>query len=363
MRIRSGQFLGAGLVLLLLTTTASAQVYSFSNCGATGRLGPSQSDCNTAYTATPLAGNVTVTGGIQAWTVPVTGIYRIEGAGAQGGDQVYAGGFAGSAGARIAGDFLLNGGETIYVIVGQRGGNTREDGDPDIDNAAPGGGGGSFVYRDASDPLPLIAAGGGGSGARCSSVSNSERIGQSGEAGGDSGSVANGGTNGNGGRNNVGGSSYWAGGGSGWLTDGTGGDNAVNYDYTPVGNAAEGGRAPRNGALGGTRWNDGYDEGGDGGFGGGGGGGSDNMGGGGGGGFSGGGGANYEDCGNEPGGGGGSYNGGDNALNEAGANTGQGYVTISAVRFTNPVPTASTWALMLLGLAIAIGGVVTLGRH
>ena len=368
-RTRDAVSLGLTIGIVCLFTAGSVQAqqtWTFTTCGETGRTGPDQSMCDTAYGATSLDGAVTVTGGIQAWTVPVSGTYRIEAWGAAGGTQIFDTGFAGGRGAYIAGDFDLAGGETIYVIVGQMGGDTREDAGSggDIDNAGPGGGGGSFVYRDATDPFPLVAAGGGGAGGRCSSVAASLRDGSAGEDGNRGGSVDNGGLDGNGGTSNAGGSSYWAGGGAGWLTDGTGGNNLTDYYYPLDPNDAgggdaetgEGGRAPRNGAIGGLRWDDGLDEGGDGGFGGGGGGGSDNMGGGGGGGFSGGGGSRYDPCENEPGGGGGSYNGGINATNTAGVNTGAGSVVITTA--ATQVPTLSEFGLLIMTLLLAAAGFV-----
>ena len=56
----------------------------FTNCGKTGKSGPSQSNCNTAYASTDLNGEVTVNNGIQSWTVPYTGTYTITVYGAQG---------------------------------------------------------------------------------------------------------------------------------------------------------------------------------------------------------------------------------------------------------------------------------------
>ncbi|MFH1723779.1 MAG: thrombospondin type 3 repeat-containing protein, partial [Elusimicrobiota bacterium] len=298
--------------------------YQFTNCGKAGKEGPSQAQCDSSYSGTNLQGKVTVAGGIQQWTVPASGKYRVTALGGAGGKQTYSPGYEGGKGASMEGEFELTAGETLYILVGQKGEDTRVS---TQDNAAPGGGGGTFVYGNAADPNPLIAAGGGGSGARCNSGGAGIQDGDSGTSGQRSGSLVNGGSAGNGGRSNYSGSSYWAGGGAGWLTDGTGGNNSTDYVYT--GSHAQGGRAPRNGAYGGVRYTDGNDEGGDGGFGGGGGGGSDNMGGGGGGGYSGGGGARYDPCGNEPGGGGGSYNGGASQSNVAGANAGHGAVTIA----------------------------------
>jgi hypothetical protein len=340
-----------------LADDASAQMWTFTTCGQGGRTGPSQGQCDTAYTGTTLESAVTVAGGIQSWTVPATGLYQIEGWGAAGGTQTYDVGYPGGAGAYISGVFNLTAGQTLYVLVGQMGEDTRQQ----VDNAAPGGGGGTYVYFDANDAYPLIAAGGGGSGTRCGDTPDQD--GNAGPDGNPSGSVDNGGSGGNGGTNNVGGSSYWAGGGAGWLTDGTGGDNPTDYDYTPGGSGGEGGRAPRNGGEGGIRYNDGNDEGGDGGFGGGGAGGSDNMGGGAGGGFSGGGGARYDPCENEPGGGGGSYNGGTEQTNTGGVNTGDGSVVITFTGLTAAgIPTASPWALGVLVGLIAMLGAAALRR-
>ena len=61
---------------VILSIGMYAQVtYNFSNCGKTGRYGPSQSQINNTYSGTNLAGNVTSNNGIQQWTVPSTGDY------------------------------------------------------------------------------------------------------------------------------------------------------------------------------------------------------------------------------------------------------------------------------------------------
>ncbi|MCC6372665.1 MAG: T9SS type A sorting domain-containing protein [Bacteroidia bacterium] len=318
-RYRQMAFLG----LLLPLSGLAQQSYTFTNCGATGSVGPTQGQANTSYSNTNLMGLVTVSAGIQSFTIPNTAAYRIEAYGAAGGTQSYTPGWPGGRGAFIQGDFTLTAGTVLKILVGQKGEDTRVNTE---DNAAPGGGGGSFVYVIPTSSVPLIAAGGGGGGSRGPLAPNASTTtsGNAAQTGG------LGGLNGNGGQANNGGSSYWAGGGSGWLTDGTGGNNATNYSYTGGSNGAGGGRTPANGGAGGVRYNDGLDEGGDGGFGGGGGGGSDNMGTGGGGGFSGGGGARTGSSPNQNagGGGGGSYNGGANPVNTASVNTGHGRVIL-----------------------------------
>jgi len=286
--------------------------YTFTNCGQEGRTGPSQEQCNSEYGEDV----VTVDNGIQEWIVPADGTYSIEAWGAAGGTQLYQNDYPGGNGAKIIGSFTLTENDVLKIIVGQKGEDTRMSGacpappPAHCDNAAPGGGGGSFVWKLASEETLLIAAGGGGGGGRGDNGTNTNA--NTGKNGHRSLTNDNGGISGNGGRPNTGGSSYWAGGGAGWITDGTGGNNAAAYIYTPFGNGARGGRRPLNGGLGGTRYTDGNDEGGDGGFGGGGGGGSDNMGTGGGGGYSGGGGSSlfavsFATDSNAEGGGGGSY--------------------------------------------------------
>lgn len=324
--------LGCALGLTALGNTSTAQLYefdthTFTNASAEGKNGPTLVACQGAYAAETweLDGSLfnMTTQGIQEWTVPATGNYQIEVAGAQGGDDLYTGHTeSGGQGARMIGTFALTEGQVLHILVGQEGEDTRVTYE---DNAAAGGGGGSFVWDPTDDALPLIAAGGG---AGAAGFNYANRHATDAEDGNSAYSFTNGGVGGNGGGLNTGGSSYWAGGGAGWLTNGTGGNQATLHLYT--GSYAQGGRRPLEGGIGGTRYSDGNDEGGDGGFGGGGGGGSDNMGTGGGGGYSGGGGQNgaeYPSM--RAGGGGGSYNSGADQSNTAGINTGHGYVTIT----------------------------------
>lgn len=324
-----GVFVAAGFSLI--ASSSVAQLYpftthTFTNAGHTGKTGPTLIECQTAYASEAWSSDPSFfnmsTQGIQEWTVPATGNYTIECYGAQGGDDIYFSGNDGGLGAKMQGDFDLTEGQVLYILVGQKGGNTTAS----VDNAAGGGGGGSFVWDPTDISNPLIAAGGGG-GASSNSFIYSGIDGSTSIDGNDAETIANGGTAGNGALGNTGGCSYWAGGGCGWLTNGTGGNNGSTYSYFGGSSGAEGGRRPLEGGLGGSRWIDSFDEGGDGGFGGGGGGGSDNMGAGGGGGYSGGGadrGCTYGD-----GGGGGSINSGTNQDNVAGFNTGHGYVVIT----------------------------------
>lgn len=72
-----------GLLALVLAlgasqTANSQQTYTFTNAGATGSVGPTQAQVNTAYLSTNLNGSVIVTGGIQSFTIAQAGNYKIE---------------------------------------------------------------------------------------------------------------------------------------------------------------------------------------------------------------------------------------------------------------------------------------------
>src|SRR5690606_26336613 len=143
------------VILLCSAFLLLAQTFTFTNAGATGQNGPTQAQINAAYAGTPLDGAVAInTLGIQEWTVPSNGAYRIQVIGATGGNQNEATVSVGHP-ADISGEFNLSAGQTLKILVGQHGhlGSTRP---------GWGGGGGSFVTQ--SDNTPLAVAGGCGSG-------------------------------------------------------------------------------------------------------------------------------------------------------------------------------------------------------
>ena len=244
------------------------------------------------------------TGSIETYIVP-QGISNItiEANGAQGGTAYNT--FAGGRGAMMKGDFFLNSGEVIKIVVGQLGGSSS--------TTSSGGGGGSFVWIDGSTS-PLIVAGGGGGGGNLPNGDENGTVDTNGKNGTQingayNGNPGNGGVNGQGGAAGGGGHVLGhAGGGAGWLSDGGGyypGRTKYNFSGGSGGNT--------NGGFGG-------------------GGGIHYSGAGGGGGYSGGGGSgwassspNMTAC----GGGGGSFNGGTNQLNLSGENLGNGSVSIS----------------------------------
>src|SRR5210317_272112 len=102
-------------VLICFAFSANAQVvYEFTTAGATGQNGPTQAQVNSAYNSTSLQGAVTVSSGIQKWTVPSAGFYSIEVHGAKGGDDAS---YDGGEGATVYGEFLLQGGEVLEILV------------------------------------------------------------------------------------------------------------------------------------------------------------------------------------------------------------------------------------------------------
>ena len=196
------------LAAVLLHPLVLAQTtVTFTNAAATGRNGPTQAQVNTAYDGTTLDDDVTVSSGIQSWTVPATATYTIEVWGAEGGGPPtsYPSHIPGK-GARMKADFSLTQGDVLKILVGQKGSHLSYDG---------GGGGGTFVAL--SNNTALIVAGGGGGASY--SGSNSDGMDAvtttSGTAGRNGGT---GGTNGNGGS-----SAGYAGAGGGFTGNGASG--------------------------------------------------------------------------------------------------------------------------------------------
>ena len=309
----------AAITVSRTVNVAPSGPWNFSSAGASGRLGPTQAQIDANYSGTTLENKITIqTRGIQKWVVPMTGTYRIEAWGAQGGST--GGGFIGGKGSRIRGDINLTQGETLQILVGHKGVDSTND--PNYGSA--GGGGGSFVAKGSqlSSSIPLLIAGGGGGAkkygndATRSGNGGEGQIGQSGQN-----SAYNGGASGNGGSRNTSGAGGFAGGG--FSSDGGPHSNNIGKSGFAFVNGGEGGLQQDNSSNASE----------DGGFGGGGGGmHNNNQGGGGGGGYSGGG-AGHDHGPNQKGwgGGGGSFNTGSNQSNAAGVNSGHGKVIISLV--------------------------------
>lgn len=84
-------------LLSFIAISVRSQLYSFSahtftNAGATGRLGPTLAQVQLAYSsqtwATTTEFLTMTTQGIQLWTVPYSGTYQITVAGASGGTAI-----------------------------------------------------------------------------------------------------------------------------------------------------------------------------------------------------------------------------------------------------------------------------------
>jgi large repetitive protein len=236
----------------------------FSACDGSGAGGPSQDYCSAAYGETQMNGQITLTGGIQTWTVPQSGDYVLTASGAQGGTSQFPGGL----GAAESGIFTLAAGDSIQVIVGQMGTGSASA------NQCGGGGGGSYIVQNGT-PVLIAAGGGGGDGyaglyqrglaasAVCTTtgaggVLRSGSWGAAGggfsDNGGDDGQFAkggssftNGGVGGTGGTMPQGGScegGFGGGGAGGYFTAGGsagGGGGYVGGDGALGGNAASGG--------------------------------------------------------------------------------------------------------------------------
>ena len=134
--------------------------YHFTTLNTTGNVGPTS---NAGYKGTSLE-NVSVTNGLQEWSVPLTGYYHVDMCGASGG-----GWKTPRKGARVNGTVHLKEGTILIVLVGQQGNKLSLD--------YGGGGGGTFVaFSFNSTPLS-IAGGGAGVG-----YTNKSGPGQAGEA-------------------------------------------------------------------------------------------------------------------------------------------------------------------------------------
>ena len=223
------------LYLVLPLLQHSQIVYTFSTCGQTGQYGPTQLQANAAYALTNLSGSVTINvQGIQEWTVPYTGTYRINARGANS--------RLGDPSLEMSGDFNLTAGTVVKILVGQSTSST----------SPSGGSGGSFV---STGTVPLIVAGGVGGCGITPPVGNAVyRVGspllpgQSAPGGAQGGVNGGGGAAANtlaGGNNLVPGATstgtIWGGGGGGFYSDGGGFDNGLYL----------GGRSFLNGGVGG----------------------------------------------------------------------------------------------------------------
>jgi len=312
---------------------------TFTPGSATGRFGPNLTQARSGLSGPEVVDwkdntdFFNVDNGIQLWTVPKTGLYRIDALGGRGsGPDGYSADNRRGFGARIAGDVVLSEGEIIRILVGHQGNPWALGGHA--------GGGGTFVVRtpyNTNGSILVIAGAGGGH--------NSTRA----RSGGDAVVTNNGGTAPNGG---AAAGTEGSGGGSGGSGTGGGGGGFFGNGQSATTSGGNGGSSFINGGAGGTSNTSSVSTHHTvGAFGGGGGGTTtDLQGGGGGGGYSGGSGGSFSG-----GGGGGSFNSGLDQLNIAGINDANGEVTITYIEqklYTDKsfVQVGETFTITLLSL-------------
>ncbi|MES1910141.1 MAG: hypothetical protein MHM6MM_002793 [Cercozoa sp. M6MM] len=127
---------------------------NFNTCGATGSDGPTS--CPAGYPTAASAPSLfnLQPNGVQQFTVPSSGCYKITAVGVAGGSAFFGG--TGGFGASLSARFQLSAGDVLDIVVGQKG---------ESANQCGGGAGASMISMAASTSLVfLIAAGGGGAG-------------------------------------------------------------------------------------------------------------------------------------------------------------------------------------------------------
>jgi hypothetical protein len=138
--------------------------FTFTSANVAGRSGPTLSQCLANYNTVDNSWlndtnfyNVPIQG-IQLWTVPKSGTYRITAAGARGGKS-HSSNLEGGFGAQIIADISLVKNDKIAIVVGQEGEDRSNAG---VTYQGAAGGGGSFVYDNTTSTFYIVAGGGGG---------------------------------------------------------------------------------------------------------------------------------------------------------------------------------------------------------
>jgi hypothetical protein len=205
--------------------------HTFTSAGMENRYGPTISNLQNSYGTTGSTAWVGATSpayltvpyqGVQEWTVPISGTYRITMAGARGGTAVS--NRLGGNGRKLRFDVTLQGNEKLSLLIGQSTSATT------TSNA--GGGGGTFIIK--SDGT-IIAAAGGGGGASANNPSNGRQNApaRSSNGAGNKGEDGNGNGGGLGGVNGGGGHA----GGESTIANSTSanGTNGLSDQYNPGG--------------------------------------------------------------------------------------------------------------------------------
>jgi len=182
----------------------------FTNAGATGAKGPTLSQVKNVYSSADWTKysdflNMINDNGIQLWTVPITGSYTIQAAGAgvpYNNNYTSKGMSQYQKGMNVSITTQLTKGEVIKILVGHVPVTTSPH------QTAMGGAGGTFVIRESQTPI-IVAGGGGGRGASgaqdiSNAITNSsgqsgkgyESAGAGGSSGGGGGGAVSGGSGG-----------------------------------------------------------------------------------------------------------------------------------------------------------------------
>ena len=215
-------------------TLYSFSGFTFKNCGAAGRYGPTLQQMKTAYSATAWTQDLNnlsmASQGIQLWTVPETRLYTITCAGAMGGG--YNDSYKAHMGIIMRNSFTLTKGSVIKILVGQAGTSYN----------SGSGGGGSFVVN--SNNMPILIAGGGGGGFTSDTNLSTNSSGTTSTNGQDNTS----GTNATAGKYGLGGQSTgnnpYSGGGGGFIGNGIDAINVKNMGGLSFMNGGNGGFCP-----------------------------------------------------------------------------------------------------------------------
>ena len=174
-------------VKLIVPITLVPFYAKFTNLNGYGRIGPTA--LGSSYDGQPHKDLTTLQNGIQLFTVPHTGTYTIVAVGAAGGIGITSKSYR-AKGAKIMGDFNLEKGQVLKILVGQVG-------KYNYPYNSAGGGGGTFVVTASNTPL-IIAGGGGGTEKATQMFANAHA------------------STGSSGNYNDGGSKSWAGGSNGY---------------------------------------------------------------------------------------------------------------------------------------------------
>ncbi|KAH3756016.1 hypothetical protein Pelo_8144 [Pelomyxa schiedti] len=198
----------------VIAIVKAARIFQFTSLD--GRI---KEEPTTVGYSSPFQMSVTLSGGIQRWIVPFSGMYKFTAIGASGGDAKNFGA-KGGRGAVVTSFLAIEEGAVIAILVGQ-GGETRA--------RNGGGGGGTFVWEHGSGNILICAGGGGGGSTSNGQDASLTRNGTHGNR-----LSSGGGTGGGGGEpqptsmDSKTGPTIWAGGGAGWISNGCAGSTSMS---------------------------------------------------------------------------------------------------------------------------------------